>query len=62
MQIYNKYTVLGAKCTVQFMYEGYDGPSTLNAMTGNLVKQFGYDSSTANVPALSPVLVAALLS
>lgn len=51
MDIYQKFTVLGSTCTVQFMYEGYDGPS-LKAAAGNLTQN---RSSTDNVPALTPV-------
>lgn len=51
MEIYQKFTVLGSTCTVQFMYEGYDGPS-LKAAAGNLTQN---RSSTDNVPALTPI-------
>ena len=51
MDIYQKFTVLGSTCTVQFMYEGYDGPS-LKDTTGHLTQN---KSSTDNVPALTPV-------
>ena len=51
MDIYQKFTVLGSTCTVQFMYEGYDGPS-LKAAAGNLTQN---RSSTDNVPALTPI-------
>lgn len=45
------FTVVGSSCTVQFMYEGYDGPS-LKAAAGNLTQN---RSSTDNVPALTPI-------
>lgn len=51
MAIYGKYTVLGSKCTAQFMYEAYDGPSLI-AVAGNLTQNRG---SSDNVPALTPV-------
>lgn len=51
MDVYQKFTVIGSKCTVQFMYEGYDGPS-LKAAAGNLTQN---RSSTDNVPALTPI-------
>lgn len=51
MEAYDKFTVVGSRCTAQFMYEGYDGPSLI-AMTGNLTQNKG---SSDNVPALTPV-------
>ena len=51
MDAYDKFTVLQSQCTVQFMYEGYDGPS-LKTAAGNLTQN---RSSTDNVPALTPV-------
>ena len=53
MDVYKRFTVLGSTCTVQFMYEGYDGPS-LAASAGNLTQNRG---TTSNVPALTPVAV-----
>ena len=53
MKIYDKFTVVGSSCTSQFMYEGYDGPSSV-ATTGNLVKSFVVDNSN-NAAALSPI-------
>lgn len=53
MDVYQKFTVVGSQCTVQFMYEGYDGPS-LKAAAGNLTQN---RSTTDNVPALTPVAV-----
>jgi len=35
--VYNTFTVLGSKISVSWMYEGYDGPSSV-ATLGNLVK------------------------
>ena len=52
MNVYSTYTVTGAKVSVNFMYEGYDGPST-TATAGNLVKNSGADSSEP--PALTPI-------
>ena len=58
MAVYKTYTVTGAKVSVTFMYEGYDGPSTSSGTAyDGMVKQFGYDSATVNVPALSPCVV-----
>lgn len=54
MDVYNTYTVLGATCSVSWMFEAYDGPST-TASTGNLVKEVGYDGSN-QIPALSPLV------
>lgn len=51
MDVYQKFTVVASQCTVQFMYEGYDGPS-LKDSTGHLTQN---RSSTDNVPALTPV-------
>lgn len=51
MDVYQKFTVVASQCTVQYMYEGYDGPS-LKASAGNLTQN---RSSTDNVPALTPV-------
>lgn len=58
MEVYKTYTVTGAKISCTFMYEGYDGPSTTSGLPYNtLVKQFGYDSATVDVPALTPIVV-----
>lgn len=51
MEVYQKFTVVASQCTVQYMYEGYDGPS-LKAAAGNLTQN---RSSTDNVPALTPI-------
>lgn len=51
MNVYQKFTVVASQCTVQFMYEGYDGPSLIDA-TGHLTQN---RSSSDNVPALTPV-------
>lgn len=57
MAVYKTYTVTDAKVSATFMYKGYDGPSTTTGAPYNsLVKQFGYDSATVNVPALSPIV------
>ena len=37
MNIYDTFTVIGSKCSVSFLYEGYDGPSVVNS-TGALEK------------------------
>lgn len=55
MDVYNTYTVLGATCSASWMYEAYDGPSTVSTTLGNLVKEVGYDGSN-QVPALSPMV------
>ena len=38
MAIYKQFTVVGSTCSVSFMYEGYDGPSTTDPTLGNLIK------------------------
>ena len=46
MGIYGKFTVLGSKCTAQFMYEAYDGPSLISA-AGNLTQNRGTSDNVA---------------
>merc|ERR1712072_321010 len=53
MGIYKTFTVHGSTISCSFMYEGYDGPSTVSA-TGNLLKSV--DGSAGNQPALTPMV------
>lgn len=53
MSIYKVFTVAGSSCSVTFMYEGYDGPSTLGT-TGNLIKSWRAVASD-DIPALTPM-------
>lgn len=52
MKIYESFTVHGSTISASFMYEGYDGPSTL-ATLGNLNKSMASDDSS---PALTPMV------
>lgn len=52
MSVYKTFTVTGAKISVNFMYQGYDGPSTLSAFS--LTKKTETDDSV--VPAQMPVI------
>lgn len=53
MNIYERFTVVSSKLTVQFMYEGYAGPATQD-ITGGLVQSV----KTSNVtPSVDPIVV-----
>ncbi|AXH76423.1 MAG: putative capsid protein [Circoviridae sp.] len=54
MDLYEKFTVLGSTISVNFVYEGYEGP-TVETSTGFLTQNFV--QTTAEPPALSPVTV-----
>jgi hypothetical protein len=56
MAICSTFTVVGSTCSVNFMYEGYDGPSQSGGVPSGLISSTGYDGSNV-VPALSPVIV-----
>lgn len=58
MEVYRTYTVLGSKISVNFMYQGYDGPSLLDNDTSTyLIKNFKTETASLNAPALTPVMV-----
>lgn len=58
MEVYRTYTVLGSKISVNFMYQGYDGPATLDSDTSEfLIKNYKNESATLNAPALTPLMV-----
>lgn len=52
MELYNNYTVTDSKIMVNWMYEGYDGPST-KATLGNYIQG---KADIDDCPALSPVI------
>lgn len=57
MKLYSTFTVLSSKIMINWVYEGYDGPSTIASGAYDfLTKKFGYDSSTLDVPALPGVI------
>lgn len=58
MDVYRTYTVLGSKISVNFMYQGYNGPSQLDNDTDTfLIKNFHQENNGANAAALTPVMV-----
>lgn len=58
MEVYRTYTVLGSKISVNFMYQGYDGPSELDNDTSSfLIKNFHEESNGANAAACPPLMV-----
>jgi len=52
MAVYETYTVLGSKISVNWMYEGYNGPSVIG-IAGNLIQTVG---NADNQPALTPMI------
>lgn len=57
MGLYSTFTVKSSKIMINWVYEGYDGPSTVaTGVYDFLTKKFGYDSSTLDVPALPGVI------
>lgn len=52
MRLYGKFTVLSSSISVNFVYEGYDGPTSAASLTGVMLKE---SSTATDVPALSPV-------
>jgi len=54
MSIYETFTVTGAKISVNLMYQGYDGPSTISGFALN--KRTAADLPATNVPAQMPVI------
>lgn len=59
MQLYNTFTVQGSRCAVNYVYEGYNGPSTQFEIIGppsstNLIQEIG--ATTDKIPALPPVM------
>jgi len=55
MAVYKVFTVKASKISCNFMFKGYDGPSTYAPTTYNLIKTFGYDGASV-VPAQMPVV------
>lgn len=58
MELYNNFTVTSSKIMVNWMYEGYDGPST-KATLGNYVQG---KADIDDCPALSPCIVGVMRS
>lgn len=58
MQLYNNFTVTDSKIMINWMYEGYDGPST-KATLGNYIQG---KSDVDDCPALSPVICGVMRS
>ena len=58
MALYNNFTVTDSKIMVNWMYEGYDGPST-KATVGNYIQG---KSDIDDCPALSPVICGVMRS
>jgi len=58
MELYNTFTVTSSKIMVNWMYEGYDGPST-KATIGNYIQG---KSDIDDCPALSPVICGVMRS
>lgn len=54
MGLFNNFTVTSSTCSVNFMYQAYDGPTTENVPLKYLVKNSGADSSEP--PALPAVV------
>ena len=52
MAVYETFTVLGSKISVNWMYEGYNGPSVIG-IAGNLIQTVG---NADNQPALTPMI------
>ena len=58
MALYQKFTVLGSSISVNFVYEGYDGPAELDNDTASfLVKTDHPQTNGAKAAACSPVTV-----
>ena len=58
MAVYRTYTVVGSKISVNFMYQGYDGPSFLDNDTESfLIKNVHTDANGPNTPALTPLMI-----
>lgn len=58
MNVYRTYTVVGSKISVNFMYQGYDGPSQLDNDTSSfLIKNVHTETNGANSAALTPLMV-----
>lgn len=58
MKLYNNFTVTDSKIMINWMYEGYDGPST-KATVGNYIQG---KSDVDDCPALSPVICGVMRS
>ena len=57
MAVYRTYTVVGSKISVNFMYQGYDGPSQLDNDTDEyLIKNVKTETNGANAAALTPIM------
>ena len=58
MRLYQKFTVLGSSLSVNFVYEGYDGPAELDNDTSSfLIKTVKEETNGAKTAAVSPVTV-----
>jgi len=53
MAIYNTFTVLGSKCSVTWMYEGYHGPAMTAGVPAVLIQSTAENDTS---PALSPMI------
>ena len=57
MNVYRTYTVVGSKISVNFMYQGYDGPTELDNDTDEyLIQNIKTETNGANAPALTPLM------
>jgi len=52
-ELYNNFTVTSSKCMVNWMLEGYDGPSTTSGTPAALIKTF---EESDGAPAVPPVI------
>lgn len=57
MDVYRTYTVLGSKISVNFMFQGYDGPASLDGGGAYLIKNTENVTTAAEAAALTPVMV-----
>lgn len=58
MDVYRSYTVVGSKVSVNFMYNGYDGPSALDSTTDTfLIKTNKVETTAGLSAAVAPVIV-----
>lgn len=56
MNLYQTFTVLGSKISVNWVYTGYDGPSTLDSVVGGYMVK-STTNLTADQPSCCPVIV-----
>lgn len=55
MNIYGNYTVIGTKCHVRFMYEGYDGPSAVVGQDDEYIKTTAIATDSGDARGCIPV-------